>query len=73
MAECVAKAIDMEPGMWFCCRIDRTPLVFVGVERVVSRFPGRERVRVLARGSEGAVSWVADRHDRYPLVSWERA
>lgn len=62
-----ARLVDMEPGMWFSCRIDRTPLEFVGVERVESRFPGKQRVRVITRQG---VSWINDRLELFPLVDW---
>lgn len=66
-AERYAKLIDMEPGMWFCCRIDRTPMEFVGVNPVKSKFPGKSRVKVLT--TQG-VTFIVDRDERFPLVNW---
>lgn len=63
-----AKLIDMEPGQWFCNRIDRTPFEFVGVESVQSRFAGKRRVKVLT--AQG-VTFIVDRDARFPLVNWE--
>lgn len=63
-----ARAIDMEPGMPFHTRADRsTVLRFVGVEHVTSRFPGKRRVRVLVTGGR---SFIAERDDTFPLVNW---
>lgn len=65
-----ACPVDMEPGMPFRTFAGGAPLVFVGVERVVSRFPGKRRVRVLVRGGE---SFVADALARFQVIEWEVA
>jgi hypothetical protein len=58
-----ARASDMEPGFRFVS--GGVVLTFVGVERVVSRFAGKRRVRVLTK--EG-VSWVDDFDTRFLLM-----
>lgn len=60
-----ARLCDLEPGMWFRERRNRVPLEFAGVDPVVSKFPGKVRVRVLT--VQGA-SWVCDKFERFPLV-----
>lgn len=63
-----ARPIDMEPGMAFHSRADRSAVLrFVGVERITSRFAGKRRVRVLVTGGR---SFVAERDAMFPLVSW---
>jgi len=64
-----ARPIDMEPGMAFFDRGHGGILRFVGVQRVVSRFPGKRRVRVLVTGGR---SFVADRSASFALVGGER-
>lgn len=61
-----AQVCDMEPGMFFRERSNRTALTFVGVAPVASRFAGKRRVRVL---TEQGVSWVVDRDERFPLLT----
>jgi hypothetical protein len=65
-----ARPIDMEPGMaFFATATSGTILRFVGVEHVVSRFPGKRRVRVLVKGGR---SFVADREALFPVLGGER-
>lgn len=62
-----AAPIDMEPGMAFVVPGHPSVLVFAGVERVSSRFPGRRRVRVLV--ARGGVPFVVDRARRFMVVN----
>jgi hypothetical protein len=55
----------MEPGMAFRERRNRCPYTFVGIDPVVSRFAGVQRVTV--RTAEGA-SWICDKYERFPLM-----
>lgn len=63
-----ASVVDMEPGMWFRTHRECPPLEWLGVERVVSRFPGKHRVRVLV--GRGGVSFVADAARRFQVVEF---
>lgn len=61
-----ARVVDMEPGMRFVTPANaRQVLTWVGVERVVSRFPGKRRVRVLTKQG---VSWVAEWNAQYLIL-----
>lgn len=62
-----AAPIDMEPGMPFRTHGAGAPLVFVGVERVVSRFAGKSRVRVLV---ERGTPFVVDRGRKFQIIDW---
>lgn len=63
-----ARAVDMEPDMAFHHRGDlRTILRFVGVEPVVSRFPGKRRVRVFVKSGP---PFIAEYDDTFPIVVW---
>lgn len=62
-----AAPIDMEPGFPFRTHAAGAPLVFVGVERVVSRFAGRRRVRVLV---ERGRPFVVDRDRKFQVIDW---
>lgn len=62
-----AAPVDMEPGMPFRTYAGGAPLVFVGVERVVSRFAGKCRVRVFVVGGP---SFVVDRDRKFPIIEW---
>lgn len=63
-----AAPIDMEPGMPFRTHSGGSPLVYAGVERVVSRFAGKSRVRVLV---ERGTSFVVDRDRKFQIIEWE--
>lgn len=63
-----ACPVDLEPGMPFRTFAGGPALVFVGVEPVVSRFPGKRRVRVLVKGGE---PFVADALARFQVIEWE--
>ena len=63
-----AAPIDMEPGMPFRTHDGGSPLVFVGVERVASRFAGKSRVRVLVQRGD---SFVCDRDRKFQVIDWE--
>lgn len=60
-----ARVCELEPGMRFASYAAGRVVTWAGVEAIVSRFPGKRRVRVLT--VEG-VSWVADYTDRVVLV-----
>lgn len=60
-----AAATDMEPGMWFRAHAGAEPDRWFGVERIVSRFPGKRRVRVLCR-----VPFVCDVDARFQVIDW---
>lgn len=61
-----ARICDMEPGMRFRERSNRTPLTFAGIDPVVSARPtSREWVRILT--AEGP-TWICDKFERFPLV-----
>lgn len=62
-----AKPIDMEPGMWFRAFAFGPALEWAGVERVVSKFPGKRRVRVLVASG---VSFVCDAEVKFQVVDW---
>lgn len=64
----MASPVDMEPGQWFRTFAGGPPLRWVGVEPVVSRFPGKRRVRVLV---SGGVPFVVDVAARFQLIEWE--
>lgn len=62
----LAGAAEMEPGMVFRAHDGGPLLVWLGVERVVSRFPGKRRVRVLVKRGR---SFVVDFHARFQVVA----
>lgn len=62
-----ASPIDMEPGMPFRTFAGGSPLVFVGVEPVVSRFAGKSRVRVFV---ERGAPFVCDRGRKFQIIEW---
>lgn len=62
-----AAPVDMEPGMPFRTHAEGAPLVFVGVERVVSRFAGKARVRVFVKRGE---PFVVDRDRKFQIIDW---
>jgi hypothetical protein len=59
-----ARAVDMEPGFRFDAG-GRSPVTFVGVEPVVSRFAGKRRVRVHVRGAD---PFITDVHIQFRLI-----
>lgn len=61
-----AAAIDFEPGMWFRAHAGGEPMQWGGVERIVSRFAGKRRVRVLCR-----VPFVCDAGARFQVIEWD--
>lgn len=62
-----AAVTDMEPGMWFRTHPAGQPLAWLGVEHIVSRFPGKRRVRVRVRRGE---SFVCDAGKRFQIIEW---
>ena len=58
---------DFEPGMWFRTDKHGAPLEWRGVEPVVSRFAGKQRVRVLVKGG---VDFVCDSDRRFQVIEW---
>lgn len=63
-----AHPADLEPGMWFRTHDNGPPLLWGGVDPVVSRFKGKRRVRVHV--VEGGVSFVVDASARFQLIDW---
>lgn len=63
-----AAPADFEPGMWLRDSDGGVPLEWLGVEPVVSRFPGKSRVRVLV--GRGGVSFVCDAERRFQVIDW---
>lgn len=61
---------DLEPGMWFRLAPTDPPMLWGGVEPIVSRFPGKSRVRVLV--VRGGRSFVCDRDRRLQVVNFVR-
>ena len=59
---------DFEPGMWFRTHKDGVPLQWRGVEPIVSRFAGKQRVRVLV--GTGGVDFVCDSDRRFQVIDW---
>ncbi len=64
-----AGPLDLEPGMWFRSDPSCPPLLFGGVESVVSRF-GAHRVRVVV--ARGGRSFVCDPALRFQVINFER-
>jgi hypothetical protein len=62
-----ASPAEFEPGMWFRTHNGGSPLLWVGVEPVVSRFPGKRRVRVLVQGGS---DFVCDSEKRFQVIDW---
>lgn len=62
-----AAPADFEPGMWFRTHNGGQPLRWLGVEPIVSRFPGKRRVRVLV---DGGVNFVADVERKFQVIDW---
>jgi hypothetical protein len=62
-----AAPVDFEPGMRFRTFDNGPVLEWLGVEPIVSRFPGKSRVRVLVRGG---VAFVADVSSRFQVVEF---
>lgn len=62
-----ASPADFEPGMTFRTYNNGPALTWLGVEPIVSRFPGKRRVRVLVRGG---VPFVADVESRFQVIEW---
>lgn len=62
-----ASPADFEPGMWFRTYNNGPALEWLGVEPVVSRFPGKRRVRVRVRGG---VDFVSDVGARFQVIDW---
>lgn len=62
-----ASPADFEPGMWFRTYNGGPALEWLGVEPIVSRFPGKNRVRVLVRGG---VNFVADMESKFQVIDW---
>lgn len=63
-----ARPAEMEPGMYFRSHDGGQPLLWGGVESVVSRFPGKHRVRVIVL--KGGTSFVCDAERRFAVVDW---
>lgn len=61
-----ARPTDMEPGMWFRAHGGAEPMRWLGVDRVVSRFPGRSRVRVLCD-----VPFVCNADARFQVIDFD--
>jgi len=64
-----ASPRDFEPGMSFRTFNNGPVLRWLGVERVVSRFPGKQRVRVLVAGGD---AFVVDASARFQVVDFVR-
>jgi hypothetical protein len=64
----LAAAVDMEPGVFFRACPSDPPLEWLGVESVVSRFPGKHRVRVLV--GRGGRSFVCDAATRFQVIEF---
>jgi hypothetical protein len=62
-----AAPADFEPGMWFRTFNNGPALEWLGVEPIVSRFPGKRRVRVLVRGG---VNFVTDVEAKFQVIEW---
>lgn len=62
-----AAPADMEPGTWFRAHAGGEPMRWRGVERIVSRFAGKHRVRVLCTPGP---SFVCDADARFQLIDW---
>jgi len=65
-----ARPRDMEPGMEFRTFNNGPVLTWRGVESVSSRFPGRDRVRVLVDKRRGGVDFVCDATASFQVVTW---
>lgn len=65
-----ASPVDMEPGFWFRTHPSDPPLLFGGVDPVVSRFPGKSRVRVIVL--QGGRSFVCDRDRKFQVIDFQR-
>jgi hypothetical protein len=63
-----AAAIDFEPGMWFRAHAGAEPMQWRGVERIVSRFAGKRRVRVLCTPGP---SFVVDVTAKFQVIEWD--
>jgi hypothetical protein len=61
-----ARPSDMEPGFWFRSHVGGDAMQFVRFEPIVSRFAGKDRVRVVV--ARPGRSFVADAGRRFPLV-----
>jgi hypothetical protein len=57
-----ARPRDMEPGMFFRTYRDGPVLGWLGVEKIISRFAGKDRVRVMILGGDAfvvdAATWL---------------
>jgi len=62
-----AHPTDMEPDMWFRSVASDPPLLWGGVEPVVSRF-GKHRVRVLVL--QGGRSFICDPAVKFQIVEF---
>lgn len=62
-----ARAVELEPGTWFRPAPGARPTQWWGVERIVSRFAGKRRVRVLC--SPGP-SFVCDADKAFEVIDW---
>jgi hypothetical protein len=62
-----ASPAEFEPGMWFRTFNAGPALEWLGVEPIVSKFPGKRRVRVLVRGG---VNFVTDVEKKFQVVDW---
>lgn len=62
-----AAPADFEPGMFFRTFNGGPALEWLGVEPVVSRFPGKHRVLVLVRGG---VNFVTDVDRKFQVIEW---
>lgn len=58
----------MEPGLWFRAHRDGKPMQWLGVERIVSRFAGKRRVRVLCAPGP---SFVCDAGSKFQVILWD--
>jgi hypothetical protein len=63
-----AAPADFEPGMWFRAHNGGVPLEWRGVEPIISRFPGKHRVRVLV--GKGGVDFISDAATRFQVIDW---
>ncbi len=62
------RPAEFEPGMWFRTYNNGPPLLWGGVEPVVSRFAGKHRVRVVVL--DGGDDFVCDASARFQVIDW---
>ena len=62
-----ASATDMEPGMMLRTHAHGDLVEWLGFESVTSRFPGKQRIRVLVRRGD---NFVCDRTQKFQVIEW---